>query len=63
MAKVYREMRRDELSPETGSRFIFGLNVLRQAIEGADLERRLDELERKAGAPSSVTAGPWRKRA
>ena len=45
MAKVYREARRDELEIETASKLIYMLGTMRTAMEAAELEARVRNLE------------------
>ncbi len=53
MARVYREMRRDQLDKQDGERLIRSLTAIRQGLEATDIERRLNELEESA-------LGDWR---
>jgi len=45
MARVYREGRRGEITTADAGRFMAMLTLIRQAIEGEELERRVTELE------------------
>ena len=45
MAKVYRESRSEVIDPVTGTKFIWMLQSVQKAIEGSDLEKRIEILE------------------
>ena len=45
MGRLYRSARRGEMSTPDASRLAFMLNLIRRAVEGTDLERRLATLE------------------
>lgn len=47
MARVYREMRRDQIDGQQGERLIRSLTAIRQGLEVSDIETRLDALEQK----------------
>ncbi|MEI8209609.1 MAG: hypothetical protein WCG16_10420 [Methylococcales bacterium] len=47
MAKVYRESRSSIIDPVTGTKFIWMLIAVQKAIEGSDLEKRIEILEQK----------------
>ena len=47
MAKVYRESRSSIIDPVTGTKFIWMLSAVQKAIEGSDLEKRIEILELK----------------
>jgi len=47
MAKVYRESRSSIIDPVTGTKFIWMLIAVQKAIEGSDLESRIEALEGK----------------
>ena len=49
MGKVYREMRSGDLDSQTGSRLVYVLGEIRKLIELADLEKRIEQLERTKG--------------
>ncbi len=47
MAKVYRESRSEVIDPVTGTKLIWMLQAVQKAIEGSDLEARVEKLEIK----------------
>ena len=47
MGKVYREMRSNEIQPESGTRLVYVLDRIGKLIEVAQVEQRLAELERR----------------
>jgi hypothetical protein len=47
MARVYREARHGKISVQEASRFAFILSLIGKIIEGADLEKRIAEVERR----------------
>lgn len=49
LARLYREARAGGLGVGEASKLANILQVLGRMIEGAELERRVDELERRAG--------------
>ena len=48
MGRVYRQARRSEIATKDASRLIYMLDRLRTVLDVVGLERRLDELERRA---------------
>jgi hypothetical protein len=47
MARVYREARHGKISVQEAGRFAFILSLIGKIIEGADLEKRIAEVERR----------------
>ena len=47
MAKVYRESRSEVIDPVTGTKLVWMLQAVQKAIEGSDLEKRIEILEQK----------------
>ena len=47
MAKVYRESRSEVIDPVTGTKLVWMLQAVQKAIEGSDLEKRIEVLEGK----------------
>ena len=47
MAKVYRESRSEVIDPVTGTKLVWMLQAVQKAIEGSDLEKRIEILEGK----------------
>jgi hypothetical protein len=47
MSKVYRESQSEALDPVTGTKLIWMLQSVAKAIEGNDLEKRIELLEAK----------------
>jgi hypothetical protein len=45
LGKVYREARRKEITTQDAARFASILSTIRAAIEGSELERRIERLE------------------
>jgi hypothetical protein len=45
MARTYRQMRRNRLAPEVGTKFIFALTQIAKCITEADVQNRVIELE------------------
>jgi len=48
MARVYRDMRCGRLASQEGTRLAYVLDRIARAIEGADIERRVVQLEQTA---------------
>ena len=53
MARVYREARRGERSVQEAGRLAFILSLIGKIIEGADLEKRVAEVERRISERST----------
>ncbi len=49
LGKIYRAARRGDIDTQDVTRLAYVLSQIRAAIESSEIERRLDELERKAG--------------
>lgn len=47
MARLYREMRSDQLDPAKGSKLCYVLGQVGKQIETSDLEKRIERLERE----------------
>lgn len=60
LARVYRSVKAGDLPSEEGSRRAYIINTLGKLLESADLERRLDQLERARlpGAPPLLEDKP-----
>jgi hypothetical protein len=54
MARVYREARHGKISAQEAGRFAFILSVIGKLIEGADLEKRITEVERRISEHATV---------
>jgi len=48
MARLYREMKAGQIPTQDGSRLGYVLSLLRRTIETADIEQRLEALEKAA---------------
>jgi hypothetical protein len=53
MARVYREARRGGTSAQEAGRLAFILSLIGKLIEGADLEKRIAEVERRISERSA----------
>lgn len=53
MARVYREARHRETSVQEAGRLAFILSLIGKLIEGADLEKRIAEVERRISERSA----------
>ncbi len=47
MAKVYRESRSELIDPAAATKLVWMLQAVGKAIEGSDLEKRIEVLEKK----------------
>lgn len=47
MAKVYREARSGIIEAQDGTKLVWILAAVGKVVEGSDLEKRIDELEKK----------------
>ena len=54
MARVYREARHGKISAQEAARFAFILSAIGKIIEGADLEKRIAEVERRLSEKAPV---------
>ena len=54
LARVYRSVKAGNLPSEEGSRRAYIINTLGKLLESADLERRLDALERQRMLPGNT---------
>jgi hypothetical protein len=54
LAAVYRDARLNKITPGTATKLCFILGTLARVIQGDELERRLDELEKQIAAPGRV---------
>jgi hypothetical protein len=46
MASVYRDMRAGNIESQEGTRFVYVLDHIRKAYETAEMQSRIDEIER-----------------
>lgn len=49
LTRVYRDARQGKIPTQEASRLTFILSVIARVIEGSELERRVEALERMAG--------------
>jgi len=61
LARLYREARAGQVDSQAASRLANMLSILGRLIEGSDLERRLEELERALQEQQKGT-GKWATR-
>jgi hypothetical protein len=47
MSRVYRDMRKDKIRTQDGTRLVYVLSMIGKIIESSDLQNRLEALEAK----------------
>ena len=53
MAKVYRQCRSGKIQPDDGSRYTYMLSQIGKVLEAAEVEARVEALERALGRRQS----------
>jgi hypothetical protein len=55
MVRIYRAVRRGDIESQEGTRLIYMLQAVGKLIDGSDLSKRLDDLERGHTVPAIET--------